>query len=129
MKKFLIILAVITFALHGCTDQGAKAKEQAEAAKAAQAKAEAALAKMEADLAKAKEAPPPRSETEQKLVGTWVPTAFSNLFSKIELRADGTCTVVTADGTIPDAKYTVKDKRIEIGYICPKRPPGLGDQI
>jgi hypothetical protein len=117
MKKFLILLAIVTLALPGCSDQGAvtKAKADADAAKAAQAKAEAALAKAEADLAKAKEVP--RSETEKKLVGTWVPTSVSNFFSRIELKADGTCAVVTTDGvTHPDAKYKVTDKRIEIGY-------------
>ena len=51
MKKFLVILAIVTLALQGCSDRGAaaKAKADADAAEVAQKRAEA-------DLAKAKEA-------------------------------------------------------------------------
>jgi hypothetical protein len=124
MKKLFVILAFLASTLPGCSDQGAvtKAKAEADAAKAAQAKAEAALAKLEADLAKAKEVP--RTDMEKKLVGTWVPSSVSNFFSRIELKADGTCIVVTNDGvTIPDAKYNVKDKRIDIGGKISDDPP------
>lgn len=68
--------------------------------------------------------PASRTETEEMVVGTWVPSDVKREvapFINMTLKADGTCNVMTdGSGTYADATYQVTDERIVISRKLPE---------